>query len=100
MFIDMDGTINEYTLYSDATILKQMSDNYSSTEPILSVIETLEEISKIPNISLYILSLSKSVKITEEKYKWFSKICKFYQEKIGLYLQKKPEDIIVKIEIL
>ena len=43
MFIDMDGTINEYTLYSDATILKQMSDNYSSTEPILSVIETLED---------------------------------------------------------
>ena len=57
MFIDMDGTINEYTLYSDATILKQMSDNYSSTEPILSVIETLEEISKIPLNFIIIIHL-------------------------------------------
>ena len=89
MFIDMDGTINEYTLYSDATILKQMSDNYSSTEPILSVIETLEEISKIPNISLYILSLSKSVKITEEKYKWLSKYVSFIPRENWLGLTKE-----------
>ena len=27
MFIDMDGTINEYTVYSDDKILKQMGDN-------------------------------------------------------------------------
>ena len=89
MFIDMDGTINEYTLYSDATILKQMSDNYSSTEPILSVIETLEEISKIPNISLYILSLSKSVKITEEKYKWLSKYVSFIPRENWIVLTKE-----------
>ena len=89
----MDGTINEYTLYSDATILKQMSDNYSSTEPILSVIETLEEISKIPNISLYILSLSKSVKITEEKYKWLSKYVSFIPRENWLVLTKRNRRI-------
>ena len=29
MFIDMDGTINEYEVYSESNVAKQMEDNYS-----------------------------------------------------------------------
>ena len=30
MFIDMDGTINEYAVYSDESVIKKMEDNYSN----------------------------------------------------------------------
>ena len=36
-------------------------------EPLKNVIDVLEEISKINNIEMYILSLSKTKKITEKK---------------------------------
>ena len=77
IFIDMDGTINEYTVYSDNEILKRMGDNYKNAEPIQEVIESLREISKIPNIDLYILSLSKSNKISNEKDIWLEKYTNF-----------------------
>ena len=67
MFIDMDGTINEYVVYSEATVSKQMEDGYTEIAPVLPVINVLEEISHISNIDIYILSLSKTKKISEEK---------------------------------
>ena len=69
----MDGTITEYVVYQDKTVEKQMGDEYENLEPVTPVIEALEEINKIPNIDLYILSLAKNSEIAEEKYKWLSK---------------------------
>ena len=37
MFIDMDGTINEYVIYSEDTVSKQMEDNYCNVSPIQPV---------------------------------------------------------------
>ena len=92
MFIDMDGTINEYTVYSDNEILKRMGDNYKNAEPIQEVIEALREISKIPNIDLYILSLSKSNKISKEKDIWLEKYTNFIPKNNWLILTKENGD--------
>ncbi len=92
IFIDMDGTINEYTLYSDNEILKRMGDNYKNAEPIQEVIESLREISKIPNIDLYILSLSKSNKISNEKDIWLEKYTNFIPKENWIILTKENGD--------
>ena len=92
IFIDMDGTINEYTLYSDNEILKRMGDNYKNAEPIQEVIESLWEISKIPNIDLYILSLSKSNKISNEKDIWLEKYTNFIPKENWIILTKENGD--------
>ena len=92
IFIDMDGTINEYTVYSDNEILKRMGDNYKNAEPIQEVIESLREISKIPNIDLYILSLSKSNKISNEKDIWLEKYTNFIQKENWIILTKENGD--------
>ena len=92
IFIDMDGTINEYTLYSDNEILKRMGDNYKNAEPIQEVIESLREISKIPNIDLYILSLSKSNQISNEKDIWLEKYTNFIPKENWIILTKENGD--------
>lgn len=92
IFIDMDGTINEYTLYSDNEILKRMGDNYKNAEPIQEVIESLRKISKIPNIDLYILSLSKSNKISNEKDIWLEKYTNFIPKENWIILTKENGD--------
>ena len=92
IFIDMDGTINEYTVYSDNEILKRMGDNYKNAEPIQEVIESLREISKIPNIDLYILSLSKSNKISNEKDIWLEKYTNFIPKENWIMLTKENGD--------
>lgn len=92
IFIDMDGTINEYTVYSDNEILKRMGNNYKNAEPIQEVIESLREISKIPNIDLYILSLSKSNKISNEKDIWLEKYTNFIPKENWIILTKEDGD--------
>lgn len=92
MFIDMDGTINEYTVYSDDKILKQMGDNYCKAEPIVEVIDVLKNISKIPNIDLYILTLSKSNKISYEKDLWLAKYVGFIPKENWIILTKENGD--------
>ena len=92
IFIYMDGTINEYTVYSDNEILKRMGDNYKNAEPIQEVIESLREISKIPNIDLYILSLSKSNKISNEKDIWLEKYTNFIPKENWIILTKENGD--------
>lgn len=89
MFIDMDGTINEYAVYSDESVIKKMEDNYSNVEPITPIIETLKEINEISNIDLYILSLSKTKKISDEKDRWLEKYVEFIPRKNWIVLTKE-----------
>ena len=89
MFIDMDGTINEYAVYSDESVVKKMEDNYSNVEPVTPIIETLKEINEFPNIDLYILSLSKTKKISEEKDRWLEKYVEFIPRKNWIVLTKE-----------
>lgn len=92
MFIDMDGTINEYVVYSDTTVSKQMEDNYSNVNPVQPVIDVLKEISKISNIDLYILSLSRTKKISEEKDTWLEKYVSFIPKTNWIVLTKENGD--------
>lgn len=92
MFIDMDGTINEYVVYSDTTVSKQMEDSYSNVDPVQPVIDVLKEISEISNIDLYILSLSRTKKISTEKDIWLEKHVSFIPKTRWIVLTKENGD--------
>ena len=68
MFIDMDGTINEYVVYSEATVSKQMEDGYTEIAPVLPVINVLEEISHISNIDIYTIFIKNKENFRRKKY--------------------------------
>ena len=89
MYIDMDGTIAEYHLYNPEEISRKMEEEYMKNEPLKNVIDVLEEISKINNIEMYILSLSKTKKITEKKKIWLKKYVPFIKEENWIILTKE-----------
>lgn len=89
MYIDMDGTIAEYHLYNPEEISRKMEEEYLKNEPLKNVIDVLEEISKISNIEMYILSLSKTKKITEKKKIWLKKYVPFIKEENWIILTKE-----------
>lgn len=89
MYMDMDGTIAEYHLYNPEEISRKMEEEYLKNEPLKNVIDVLEEISKINNIEMYILSLSKTKKITEKKKIWLKKYVPFIKEENWIILTKE-----------
>ena len=89
MYIDMDGTIAEYHLYNPEEISRKMEEEYLKNEPLKNVIDVLEEISKINNIEMYILSLSKTKKITVKKKIWLKKYVSFIKEENWIILTKE-----------
>lgn len=89
MFIDMDGTIIVYEVYPEHLVKERMERKYSDGEPLTYIIDKLNKISKIKNIDLYILSLSKSEKITKEKEEWLRKYLPFIDEKNWIILTKE-----------
>ena len=78
IFVDMDGTIAVYNVYPEDKVVEKMGEEYNLLEPIDYVLNILKEINQINNAYIYILSLSKSAKITEEKKVMAKKICEFY----------------------
>lgn len=81
MFIDMDGTIAVYNVYPEDKVAEKMEEDYDNAEPLKDIIKTLEKISQISNIDLYILSLSKTSKLTEKE--------KMARKKYTIYSPKK-----------
>jgi len=89
MFIDMDGTIVEYKVYQDGIINNDSKGMFLNGEPLNVVINNLERISHIENIDLYILSLSKSNIIVDEKKQWLRKYANFIDEKNWIIINKE-----------
>ena len=92
MFIDMDGTINEYIVFSENTVVKEMKDNYIYISPLSTVLKELEEIGNISNIDLYILSLSRTKNLTQIKKEWRKKYVSFISEENWIILTKENGD--------
>ncbi len=89
MFIDMDGTIVEYPVYQDADITINSKNLFINQEPVKVIIKELNEINKIKNIDLYILTLAKSNIIVEEKKKWLKKNISFIEENNWIIVNKE-----------
>ena len=89
MFIDMDGTIVEYNLYPDGVITPEAKGLFVNNKPLKIVLDELSKINKIENIDLYILSMSRSYIIADEKKIWLKK-----------YAERKQETTQLKIEIV
>lgn len=92
MYIDMDGTIVEYHIYESNEIAEKMGKEYKEFEPLKCVIQNLKELSNIKNLDMYILSLSKTNKITEEKKNWLKKYVPFIKEDNWIILTKEIGD--------
>lgn len=92
MFIDMDGTIVEYIIHPFGSITTKSKGLFINGKPIKIVINELEEISKIENLDLYILSMARSNIIVEEKKEWLKNNISFINEENYIILSREAKD--------
>ena len=89
MFVDMDGTITAYDVYPESDVNKNMADNYQTLEPVNYVIDILKKINELPNVDVYILTLSRDRSITEKKKVWLNKYVNFIDEDKWIIITKE-----------
>lgn len=72
IYIDMDGVIVDYEVGK--------AFGYDKKRPLFSSIDKLKEISKMENVTMHILSISKTNKGVEEKNIWLDKYIPFIEK--------------------
>lgn len=80
IFVDMDGVIADYH-FGDAL-------DFKTKRPIKTNIKTLNAISKLDNVELYILSICKTSDQIDDKNAWLNKYASFFKMKNRIILSK------------
>lgn len=81
LFIDMDGVIADYEFGN--------AENFDKKRPLYDSIKKLEEISKIDNIELYILSITRENIGINEKNIWLDKYVNFIKKENRIIISKE-----------
>ena len=92
LFVDMDGTIVEYNVYPEGFVTNETKEIFLNANPLNVVINNLKMVSKIENLEIFILSLSRSNIIVEEKKKWLRKYASFIKPDNYIILNKENGD--------
>lgn len=92
IFIDMDGTVVEYEVFPEDYITNKTEKIFLNARPLKPVIETIKKLNTIENVDIYILTLSKSRIIIEEKKEWLKKYLPFIKEENYIILCREDGD--------
>ena len=84
IFVDMDGVIAAYR--------PGEKFNFKTKRPLLSNINTLEKVSKIKGVNLFILSICRENYQRDDKNEWLDKYASFFNKENRYILSK--EEII------
>lgn len=83
IFVDMDGVIADYNF---GCIL-----DFKNKRPIKTNIKTLEKISKLSNVNLYILSICKKNKDINDKNEWLDKYAPYFKKENRIIISKESK---------
>ncbi len=92
LFVDMDGTIAEYIVYQDGFITTKTKDLFLNAKPVNYIINKLKELNEIENLDIYILTLSRSNIIKNEKKEWLKKYLPFIEENNYIIIVRENGD--------
>jgi len=84
LFVDMDGVIADYDIGNPGS--------YDKKRPLFTSINKLEEISKMENVELYILSVSRMDIGVSEKNLWLDKYAPFFKEHNRVIIPRESND--------
>ena len=85
MFIDMDGVITDYDIGNPL--------DFQNKRPLYTNIKTFEEINKLSNIEIRILSICKYDYQIKEKNDWIDKYIPFIKKENRIILSKETYKI-------
>lgn len=91
VFVDMDGVIADYNFNHKL--------DFKTKRPLFTNINTLKELSLIPNVQLFILSICRFEKEIEDKNKWLDKYAPFFIKDNRIIISKDVNKIYSSKEI-
>lgn len=83
LYVDMDGVIADYDVGKPL--------KYDEKRPLITSINKLEEISKINNIELYILSITRYSEGIKEKNNWLDINAPFFKKENRIIISKEEK---------
>ena len=81
IFVDMDGVIVDYVVGS--------TSDFHKRRPLISSIKKLEEISKMENVELFILSVTRMDEGYNQKQIWLDKYAPFFNKNNRIILSRE-----------
>ena len=91
MYVDMDGVIADYEV--------GIPYDFDKKRPLISNISKLEDISKLDNVELFILSITRMNKGYEEKNIWLDKHAPFFKKENRVIISRESNDFISSYEL-
>ena len=91
IYVDMDGVIADYDVGKPS--------DYHKKRPLYSNIKLLEEISKMPNVEMHILSISRMNEGVSQKEEWLDKYAPFFFFFKRNIIPREKNDFTTSIEL-
>ena len=79
-------------IYPDGKITTEAKGLFINNKPVKIVIDELRKINNIENLDLYILTMSRSYIVADEKKEWLKKYVKFIDEKNWIIINRQAGD--------
>ncbi len=86
LFVDMDGVIADYNVGKAC--------EYDRKRPLYDSIKKLEEISKMPNVEMFILSITRMTEGCEQKHKWLDKYASLFIKKNRVIISREDNNFV------
>lgn len=84
LFVDMDGVIADYNV--------GQAKDYNKKRPLISSIKKLEKVSRMKNVEMYILSVTRMNSGIAEKHEWLDKFVPFIKKENRYILSREAND--------
>ena len=84
LFVDMDGVIADYNV--------GVARDYDKKRPLLSSIAKLEEISKLDNVEMYILSITRETIGRKEENDWLDIYAPFFKKENRIIISREENN--------
>ena len=84
LFVDMDGVIVDYEFGAPG--------DYDIKRPLFDSIKKLEIVSKLPNVELYIFSVTRKNVGYEQKQGWLDKFAPFFDRKNRIIISREANN--------
>ena len=85
LFVDMDGVIVDYDF--------GVAQDYDKKRPLYDSIKKIEIISKMPNIELFIFSITRKTEGINQKHCWLDKYAPFFKKENRIIISREDNNM-------
>lgn len=96
LYVDMDGVIADYNVGEAC--------EYDKKRPLYDSIKKLEEVSKMPNVEMFVLSITRMTEGFNQKNEWLDKFASFFKKENRVIISREANNFerskVLKVKFL